>query len=236
MRREEEIDLVRKAKGGRHRAFAEIDPPVPESRVRHGVPDSERSALAEDVAQEAFVTAFRSLRDLRTESSFPPWLRKIRGTSPWRRARNSAVSGRSKRRESFNPPRRMPDRRPRGSGASRRVRGGGEASRPDGSEGSSRAGSPRRKGIRPRSSGTPGTGAGPRRLRDEGDVLRLVQVPALLPADGMAVRADSGFERTFSRDVGIFRAVDVLAAGGFEPGCQHRLPPPFPDVRSLSWI
>jgi RNA polymerase sigma-70 factor (ECF subfamily) len=34
-------------------------------------------ALAEDVAQEAFVTAFRSLRGLRAESSFPPWLRKI---------------------------------------------------------------------------------------------------------------------------------------------------------------
>jgi RNA polymerase sigma-70 factor (ECF subfamily) len=33
--------------------------------------------LAEDVAQETFVAAFQSLQDLRTESSFPPWLRKI---------------------------------------------------------------------------------------------------------------------------------------------------------------
>jgi len=34
-------------------------------------------ALAEDVAQEAFVTTFRSLKDLREENAFPAWLRKI---------------------------------------------------------------------------------------------------------------------------------------------------------------
>ena len=59
--------------------------------------------------------------------------------------------------------------------------------------------------------------AGPR----EGDVLRLVHVPAFLPADGVALRTHSDVEGAFPGNVGVSRAVDVLAAGGFEPGRQH---------------
>jgi len=77
MQREEEIDLVRKAKGGDTAAFAEVIRRYQNLVYATAFRILKDSALAEDVAQEAFVTAFRSLRDLRTESSFPPWLRKV---------------------------------------------------------------------------------------------------------------------------------------------------------------
>ncbi|TFH66886.1 MAG: RNA polymerase sigma factor [Gemmatimonadales bacterium] len=77
MRREEEIDLVRKAKEGDTAAFAEIIRRYQNLVFSAALRILRDPALAEDVAQEAFVTAFRSLQDLRTESSFPPWLRKI---------------------------------------------------------------------------------------------------------------------------------------------------------------
>jgi len=73
----QEIDLVRRAREGDTAAFGEIV-----HRYQHLVYATafqilKDQTLAEDVAQEAFVTAFRSLKDLRAESSFPPWLRKI---------------------------------------------------------------------------------------------------------------------------------------------------------------
>ena len=77
MRREEEVELVRKAKGGDTVAFAEIIRRYQNLVYATAFRILKDTALAEDVAQEAFVTAFRSLRDLRTESSFPPWLRKV---------------------------------------------------------------------------------------------------------------------------------------------------------------
>jgi RNA polymerase sigma-70 factor, ECF subfamily len=77
MRREEEVDLVRKAKAGDTAAFAEIIRRYQNLVYATALQILKDPALAEDAAQEAFVTAFRSLPDLRTESSFPPWLRKI---------------------------------------------------------------------------------------------------------------------------------------------------------------
>jgi RNA polymerase sigma-70 factor (ECF subfamily) len=90
MRREEEIDLVRKAKGGDTIAFAEIIRRYQNLVYATAFQILKDAALAEDVAQEAFVTAFQSLQDLRTESSFPPWLRKI--------ARNLALASRREQR------------------------------------------------------------------------------------------------------------------------------------------
>ncbi|MEW6720987.1 MAG: RNA polymerase sigma factor [Thermodesulfobacteriota bacterium] len=77
MQREEEIDLVRKAREGDTAAFGEIV-----RRYRNPVYATafqilRDRGLAEDAAQEAFVAAFRSLKELRKESAFPPWLRKI---------------------------------------------------------------------------------------------------------------------------------------------------------------
>jgi RNA polymerase sigma-70 factor (ECF subfamily) len=77
MRREEEIDLVRKAKEGDTAAFAVMIRRYQNLVYATAFRILKDTALAEDVAQEAFVTAFRSLRGLRAESSFPPWLRKI---------------------------------------------------------------------------------------------------------------------------------------------------------------
>ncbi|MDA8179267.1 MAG: RNA polymerase sigma factor [Deltaproteobacteria bacterium] len=90
MRQEQEIDLVRKAKEGDTAAFGEIVRRYQNLVYATAFQILKNTALAEDVAQEAFVTAFRSLQDLRTESSFPPWLRKI--------ARNLALAARKDQR------------------------------------------------------------------------------------------------------------------------------------------
>jgi RNA polymerase sigma-70 factor (ECF subfamily) len=90
MRQEEEIDLVRKAKGGDTVAFAAIIRRYQNLVFAAAFHILKDQALAEDVAQEAFVAAFRSLPDLRTESSFPPWLRKI--------TRNFALASRKDQR------------------------------------------------------------------------------------------------------------------------------------------
>jgi len=86
MRREEEIDLIRKAREGDTGAFAEIIRRYKNLVFATAFQILRDPALSEDVAQEAFVTAFQSLQDLRAESSFPPWLRKI--------ARNLALAAR----------------------------------------------------------------------------------------------------------------------------------------------
>jgi len=90
MRREEEIDLVRKAKEGDTVAFTEIVRRYQNLVYATALQILKDPALSEDAAQEAFVAAFRSLPDLRTESSFPPWLRKI--------ARNLALASRKEQR------------------------------------------------------------------------------------------------------------------------------------------
>ena len=73
----QEIDLVRKAKEGDTAAFAVMIRRYQNLVYATAFQVLRDRAFAEDVAREAFVTAFQSLRDLRTESSFPPWLRKI---------------------------------------------------------------------------------------------------------------------------------------------------------------
>ena len=90
----EEIGLVRKAREGDTAAFGEIVRRYQNLVYATAFQILKNTALAEDVAQEAFVTAFRSLQDLRTESSFPPWLRKI--------ARNLALAAR-KEHHRFGP-------------------------------------------------------------------------------------------------------------------------------------
>jgi RNA polymerase sigma factor, sigma-70 family len=90
MRQEQEIALVRKAREGDTASFGEIVHRYQNLVYATAFQILRNPTLAEDVAQEAFVTAFRSLQDLRTESSFPPWLRKI--------ARNLALVSRKEQR------------------------------------------------------------------------------------------------------------------------------------------
>ena len=90
MRREGEIDLVRKAKEGDTAAFAVMIRRYQNLVFATAFQILKDTALAEDAAQEAFITAFQSLRNLRTESSFPPWLRKI--------TRNLALASRREQR------------------------------------------------------------------------------------------------------------------------------------------
>lgn len=90
MRREEEIGLIRKAKEGDTVAFAVMIRRYQNLVYATAFQVLKDAALAEDVAQEAFVAAFRSIPTLRTESSFPPWLRKI--------TRNLALASRKEQR------------------------------------------------------------------------------------------------------------------------------------------
>ncbi len=77
MRKEQETTLVRNAREGDTVAFGEIVRRYQNLVFATAFQILRDRPLAEDVAQEAFVKAFQSLQDLRTESSFPPWLRKI---------------------------------------------------------------------------------------------------------------------------------------------------------------
>jgi len=77
MRQEQEIGLIRKAREGDTAAFGEIVHRYQNPVYATAFQILKDRTLAEDVAQEAFVTAFRSLQNLRAEGSFPPWLRKI---------------------------------------------------------------------------------------------------------------------------------------------------------------
>ena len=90
MRQEQEIALVRKAREGDTASFGEIVHRYQNLVYATAFQILRNPALAEDVAQEAYVTTFRSLPDLRTESSFPPWLRKI--------VRNLALASRKEQR------------------------------------------------------------------------------------------------------------------------------------------
>lgn len=89
MRREKEADLIGRTREGDTAAFGEI------VRRYQGVVHASAfrivkdAGLAEDVAQEAFVAAFRSLQDLRQAHAFPSWLQKI--------TRNLALASRRER-------------------------------------------------------------------------------------------------------------------------------------------
>jgi RNA polymerase sigma-70 factor (ECF subfamily) len=77
MRTEEETRLIGKAREGDTAAFGEIVRRYQNLVYATALQILKDAALAEDVAQEAFVAAFGSLRDLRRNDAFPPWLRKI---------------------------------------------------------------------------------------------------------------------------------------------------------------
>lgn len=77
MPQEQEIGLVRKAREGDTAALGEIVHRYQNIVYAMAYQILKDQTLAEDVAQEAFVAAFRSLKDLRADRSFPPWLRKI---------------------------------------------------------------------------------------------------------------------------------------------------------------
>src|SRR5512145_688952 len=77
MRQEQEIVLIRKAREGDTGAFGEIVRRYQNLVYATALQILKNPSVAEDAAQEAFVTAFRSLPGLRAEGSFPPWLRKI---------------------------------------------------------------------------------------------------------------------------------------------------------------
>ena len=90
MRQEQEISLVRKAKDGDTAAFGEIVRRYQTLVFAVAFQILKDRALAEDVSQETFVSAFRSLADLRSEASFPQWLQKI--------TRNFALAARKDQR------------------------------------------------------------------------------------------------------------------------------------------
>jgi RNA polymerase sigma-70 factor (ECF subfamily) len=69
-------ELVRSAQQGRQEAFNllfERHLPLVYNRVRYTVPEQD----AEDVTQEVFIAAMRSLGNFRGESQFSTWLRTL---------------------------------------------------------------------------------------------------------------------------------------------------------------
>src|SRR5512145_2664314 len=77
VQREQQISLIRKAREGDTAAFGEIVRRYQNLVHATAFQILKDPSVAEDIAQEAFVAAFRSLKDLRDERAFPPWLRKI---------------------------------------------------------------------------------------------------------------------------------------------------------------
>ncbi len=89
MRREQETDLIGRAREGDTAAFGEIVRRYQNLVYATAFQILKDGSFAEDVAQEAFIAAYRSLGDLRKDGSFPPWLRKI--------TRNLALAARRER-------------------------------------------------------------------------------------------------------------------------------------------
>ena len=89
MREEKETELIAKAREGDTAAFGEIVRRYQSLVHATALQILKNASLAEDVAQDAFIAAYSSLRDLRSNGSFPPWLRKI--------TRNLALAARRER-------------------------------------------------------------------------------------------------------------------------------------------
>src|SRR5436190_23494816 len=72
----EDLELIQRAIGGDSRAFAALCEPHRERvwRIAAGIAGGSE---AEDLAQEAFLKAFRSLRTYRGDASFQAWLSRI---------------------------------------------------------------------------------------------------------------------------------------------------------------
>ncbi len=84
-----EKDLLRKALGGDTAAFGEIIKKYQSLVYAVALQILADPAMAQDVTQDTFITAFRGLKDLRSEDSFPSWLHSI--------ARNRAFALRKER-------------------------------------------------------------------------------------------------------------------------------------------
>jgi RNA polymerase sigma factor (sigma-70 family) len=82
----EENDLLRKSAQGDAASFGEIVRRYQHLVYAAALQIVKDPAAAQDVAQETFISAFASLKDLRSMEAFPPWLRKI--------ARNKALAWR----------------------------------------------------------------------------------------------------------------------------------------------
>lgn len=77
-----DLELVRRAQGGDVEAFGELVERNRRAVFRAAVAAVGSPTEADDVAQEAFVTAFQKLKGFRGESSFKTWLLTI----TWRKA------------------------------------------------------------------------------------------------------------------------------------------------------
>ena len=75
--REQVSAIVRAAQAGDERAFAELVARFQDMAVAYATSVLRDFHLAQDVAQEAFLDAFRTLPDLREPAAFPGWFRRI---------------------------------------------------------------------------------------------------------------------------------------------------------------
>ncbi len=80
----EEKDLLRKSARGDAASFGEIVRRYQQLVYAAALQIVKDPAAAQDIAQDTFISAFASLKDLRSMESFPSWLRKI--------ARNKALA------------------------------------------------------------------------------------------------------------------------------------------------
>ena len=85
-----EKDLIQKAIRGDKAAFGEIIKRYQYLVYATALQITRDPMGAQDVSQDAFISAFRGLKNLRSENSFLPWLRKI--------SRNLALSWRNERK------------------------------------------------------------------------------------------------------------------------------------------
>ena len=96
-----DLDLVRLAQGGDVEAFGELVERNRRAVFRAALAAVGSPAEADDVAQEAFVTAFHKLNSFRGESQFRTWLLSI----TWRKAIDRRKSLTRWLRMSVSPPR-----------------------------------------------------------------------------------------------------------------------------------
>ncbi|NJD62939.1 MAG: RNA polymerase sigma factor [Deltaproteobacteria bacterium] len=90
----EEIDLLRKSARGDAASFGEIIRKYQYLVYAAALQIVKDPAAAQDVAQETFIAAFATLKDLRSMEAFPSWLRRI--------ARSKALAWR-KEQDRFAP-------------------------------------------------------------------------------------------------------------------------------------
>lgn len=77
---QEEANLIQRARSGDREAFGELMEAYAPRAYRLAFAIVGNESDAEDVVQEAFVTIYRKLRNLREESSFGSWLSRIVAT------------------------------------------------------------------------------------------------------------------------------------------------------------